>query len=368
MDMHRDMMVDEEDDQEINVDTDSRCSATADDESCCASRSSSMVDGVDDVRIRSCSAAGSDGGASLLSPGSEHHRQDHLHHRRSLTPSPPPSTTSNASSGTPSGGQSLPFSISRLLGSDFEANNNSLGGGRQGMLEKNGAPSLLLHPQGHGLSQHDAITSLYSHPAIVQFSGTATSGVRTSTSGGLCPPTAALAAAGLVYNTAAGVIRVPAHRPPPPPPLGAPAGAGSTAVPALAAPFPWLAAASMDPTSLQRSAAAAAFASQVVKERLTATFPITRRIGHPYQNRTPPKRKKPRTSFTRLQIAELEKRFHKQKYLASAERASLAKTLKMTDAQVKTWFQNRRTKWRREIPVDLHQKFISAASSFFAAY
>lgn len=79
---------------------------------------------------------------------------------------------------------------------------------------------------------------------------------------------------------------------------------------------------------------------------VTATFPITRRIGHPYQNRTPPKRKKPRTSFTRLQIAELEKRFHKQKYLASAERASLAKTLKMTDAQVKTWFQNRRTKWR----------------------
>ncbi|CAG2118741.1 unnamed protein product, partial [Medioppia subpectinata] len=42
------------------------------------------------------------------------------------------------------------------------------------------------------------------------------------------------------------------------------------------------------------------------------------------------------TSFTRMQICELEKRFHKQKYLASAERASLAKTLKMTDAQVKT--------------------------------
>ncbi|GFW44109.1 t-cell leukemia homeobox protein 3 [Trichonephila clavipes] len=49
-----------------------------------------------------------------------------------------------------------------------------------------------------------------------------------------------------------------------------------------------------------------------------------------------------------MQICELEKRFHKQKYLASAERASLAKTLKMTDAQVKTWFQNRRTKWRRQ--------------------
>lgn len=92
------------------------------------------------------------------------------------------------------------------------------------------------------------------------------------------------------------------------------------------------------------------------KHFFSVTFPFTtngqyptlpaRRIGHPYQNRTPPKRKKPRTSFTRMQICELEKRFHKQKYLASAERATLAKNLKMTDAQVKTWFQNRRTKWR----------------------
>ena len=31
-------------------------------------------------------------------------------------------------------------------------------------------------------------------------------------------------------------------------------------------------------------------------------FNNQRRLGHPYQNRTPPKRKKPRTSFTRLQI------------------------------------------------------------------
>lgn len=36
--------------------------------------------------------------------------------------------------------------------------------------------------------------------------------------------------------------------------------------------------------------------------RFTA-FPIARRIGHPYQNRTPPKRKKPRTSFTRIQVS-----------------------------------------------------------------
>lgn len=91
-------------------------------------------------------------------------------------------------------------------------------------------------------------------------------------------------------------------------------------------------------------------------------FTVTRRIGHPYQNRTPPKKKKPRTSFTRLQICELEKRFHRQKYLASAERAALAKALKMTDAQVKTWFQNRRTKWRWAFVV-LHSHVMHSFSS-----
>uniref|UniRef100_A0A8C4QLF1 T cell leukemia homeobox 1 n=1 Tax=Eptatretus burgeri TaxID=7764 RepID=A0A8C4QLF1_EPTBU len=141
-----------------------------------------------------------------------------------------------------------------------------------------------------------------------------------------------------------GVIRVPAHRPLPSAmhPTPVPAGMGSMAgMPPMAnmgglngLTFPWM-------ESNRRFA----------KDRLTAAlapFTVQRRIGHPYQNRTPPKRKKPRTSFTRLQICELEKRFHRQKYLASAERAALAKALKMTDAQVKTWFQNRRTKWRRQ--------------------
>ncbi|CAF3023206.1 unnamed protein product [Rotaria socialis] len=93
----------------------------------------------------------------------------------------------------------------------------------------------------------------------------------------------------------------------------------------------------------------------VLKDRFSL-FHNQRRLGHPYQNRTPPKRKKPRTSFTRLQILELEKRFHRQKYLASSERSQLAKGLKMTDAQVKTWFQNRRTKWRRQTAEEREQE------------
>lgn len=148
-------------------------------------------------------------------------------------------------------------------------------------------------------------------------------------------------------GNAGGVIRVPAHRPMPPsahphvPTHPAAMSTGMPTVPTMSGmgnvgnfTFPWM-------ENSRRFA----------KDRLTAAlspFSVTRRIGHPYQNRTPPKRKKPRTSFSRVQICELEKRFHRQKYLASAERATLAKALKMTDAQVKTWFQNRRTKWRRQ--------------------
>lgn len=81
-----------------------------------------------------------------------------------------------------------------------------------------------------------------------------------------------------------------------------------------------------------------------------------RRIGHPYQTRAPAKHKKPRTSFGKEQVKELEKRFKDQKYLASTERAALAKSLRMSDAQVKTWFQNRRTKWRRQAAEEKEQE------------
>ena len=48
-------------------------------------------------------------------------------------------------------------------------------------------------------------------------------------------------------------------------------------------------------------------------------------------------------------MAILEKNFSKQKYLSSPERLDLAKDLDLTEQQVKTWFQNRRTKWKRQL-------------------
>ncbi|KJH47524.1 homeobox domain protein [Dictyocaulus viviparus] len=59
------------------------------------------------------------------------------------------------------------------------------------------------------------------------------------------------------------------------------------------------------------------------------------------------KKKKARTTFSGRQIFELEKQFDTKKYLSSTERTELAKKLHVTETQVKIWFQNRRTKWKK---------------------
>lgn len=145
-------------------------------------------------------------------------------------------------------GAVLPFSISRLLSREEK------------QFEEDDRHSDRTTPSPKKASGEERTRSvegydesglgLYSHPAIVQF---AAGGLNTSSR-----------VPGLLYNTGSGVIRVPAHRPPLPGAMPTPPSAPN--LPALGSPFPWLAA--MDP-SFQRSAAAAAFASQVVKERLT---------------------------------------------------------------------------------------------------
>ncbi|CAF1014128.1 unnamed protein product [Rotaria sp. Silwood1] len=60
------------------------------------------------------------------------------------------------------------------------------------------------------------------------------------------------------------------------------------------------------------------------------------------------KQRKPRTAFTDAQLNTLEKSFERQKYLSVQERLELANRLHLSDTQVKTWYQNRRTKWKRQ--------------------
>ncbi|XP_037635134.1 transcription factor LBX2 [Sebastes umbrosus] len=67
------------------------------------------------------------------------------------------------------------------------------------------------------------------------------------------------------------------------------------------------------------------------------------------QRQTSKKRRKSRTAFTNHQIYELEKRFLYQKYLSPADRDQIAQQLGLSNAQVITWFQNRRAKLKRDL-------------------
>ena len=86
------------------------------------------------------------------------------------------------------------------------------------------------------------------------------------------------------------------------------------------------------------------------------------------------RKKRPRTAFTAAQIKALESEFEKNKYLSVSKRMQLSKQLKLTETQVrsknilgmrntqiqlwflfqiKIWFQNRRTKWKRKYTNEL---------------
>ncbi|KAM6896912.1 hematopoietically-expressed homeobox protein hhex [Xenentodon cancila] len=67
----------------------------------------------------------------------------------------------------------------------------------------------------------------------------------------------------------------------------------------------------------------------------------------PFIQRPLHKRKGGQVRFSNDQTVELEKKFETQKYLSPPERKRLAKMLHLSERQVKTWFQNRRAKWRR---------------------
>jgi len=79
------------------------------------------------------------------------------------------------------------------------------------------------------------------------------------------------------------------------------------------------------------------------------------------------KRKKARTTFTGRQIFELERQFELKKYLSSSERSEMAKMLGVTETQVKIWFQNRRTKWKKHDTVTTTESSDPATAAATAA-
>ncbi|KAG5329275.1 SLOU protein, partial [Acromyrmex charruanus] len=62
------------------------------------------------------------------------------------------------------------------------------------------------------------------------------------------------------------------------------------------------------------------------------------------------KPRRARTAFTYEQLVRLENKFKTTRYLSVCERLNLALELQLTETQVKIWFQNRRTKWKKQNP------------------
>ncbi|XP_047558877.1 homeobox protein VENTX isoform X2 [Lutra lutra] len=56
-----------------------------------------------------------------------------------------------------------------------------------------------------------------------------------------------------------------------------------------------------------------------------------------------------RTAFTAEQVSTLESTFQRRRYLGPAERRRLARDMQLSEVQIKTWFQNRRMKHKRQL-------------------
>lgn len=88
---------------------------------------------------------------------------------------------------------------------------------------------------------------------------------------------------------------------------------------------------------------------------LSIILPVLQHEGNTRERRRgrDPSKKRKRTAFTTTQVKDLESEFHRSKYLTISRRTELSKSLKLTETQIKIWFQNRRTKWKRKIAAEM---------------
>ena len=79
--------------------------------------------------------------------------------------------------------------------------------------------------------------------------------------------------------------------------------------------------------------------------------------------------KKKRTTFSTVQLERLECRFNEQKYLTKLDRSLLADAVGLTEKHIKTWYQNRRTKWKKDCSEqDWSQAKERAATQMYTQY
>lgn len=98
-----------------------------------------------------------------------------------------------------------------------------------------------------------------------------------------------------------------------------------------------------------RLSAPVAVISEIVRNagQLDATSHL---LGHRMK-----RKRKLRTVFTEKQLEGLETKFAEKKYLSVPDRMELAGRLELSETQVKTWFQNRRMKCKKQQVSDLQE-------------
>lgn len=91
-----------------------------------------------------------------------------------------------------------------------------------------------------------------------------------------------------------------------------------------------------------RMSAPVAVISEIVRNANSMDSP-THLLGHRMK-----RKRKLRTVFTEKQLEGLETKFAEKKYLSVPDRMELAGRLELSETQVKTWFQNRRMKCKKQ--------------------
>ncbi|CAK6436033.1 unnamed protein product [Pipistrellus nathusii] len=82
--------------------------------------------------------------------------------------------------------------------------------------------------------------------------------------------------------------------------------------------------------------------SSAVSTPGTYTTGLSKEAGSPRPPRV-------RTAFSEEQVSTLERSFQQHRYLGPQERRRLAQTMGLSEVQIKTWFQNRRMKHKRQL-------------------
>ncbi|XP_061553929.1 ventrally expressed dharma/bozozok antagonist isoform X3 [Phycodurus eques] len=103
-------------------------------------------------------------------------------------------------------------------------------------------------------------------------------------------------------------------------------------------------------------------------EEETSGYESERSLSPPPAARDAAAGRRPRTAFTAEQIGSLERAFKRNAYLGTRDKAELCEKLRLSDKQIRNWFQNRRMKLKRTAQDALAHAWQASAASHFAHY